>query len=212
MPIETQRAWLTEETDGHARIELAELLLRRPTGSFVECSDEKQCTRKIHRLQELLGDAIVGYEPPDDGIAEPMASTVRYNAEELTARFLMVDREEVAEDDLPVCSPQSPLGTALNGAKAGDRRKFSVRGGNVVIVTLVMPSPIVAPTIRARHDELPSVVAARAASVGPTGVRRRPRISDPRPRMGTASVRDPTSLPSLHGPVADPFQETCRAQ
>ena len=71
MPIETQRAWLTEETDGRARIELAELLLLRPIGSFVECSDEKRCARKIHGLQERLGDAVVGYEPPDDGIAEP---------------------------------------------------------------------------------------------------------------------------------------------
>ena len=127
MPIGTQRAWLTEETYERARIELAELLIRRDTGSFVECSDEEQCARRIRRLQELLGDAVVGYEPPDDGIAEPgMVLTVRYDADELIARFLMADREEVAEDDLPVCSAQSPLGTALNGAKAGDRRTFSV--------------------------------------------------------------------------------------
>ena len=122
--------------------ELAELLIRRPTGSFVEYSDEQQCARRIRRLQELLGDAIIGYEPPDDGIAEPgMVLTVRYKAEGLTATFLMADREEVAEDDLPVCSAQSPLGTALNGAKAGDRRKFSVRGGDVVTVTLVSAVP-----------------------------------------------------------------------
>ena len=142
MPIEMQRAWLTEETYERARIELAELLIRRAAGSFIEYSDEQQCARRIRRLQELLGDAVIGYEPPDDGIAEPgMVLTVRYEADGLTATFLMAEREEDTEDDLPVCSAQSPLGTALNGAKAGDRRKFSVRGGDVVTVTLVSAVP-----------------------------------------------------------------------
>jgi transcription elongation factor GreA len=70
-----------------------------------------------------------------------MVLTVRYEADELTATFLMADREEDTEDDLPICSTQSPLGTSLNGAKAGDRRKFSVRGGDVVTVTLVSAVP-----------------------------------------------------------------------
>jgi transcription elongation GreA/GreB family factor len=130
-----QRAWLTEETYERARIELAELLIRRAAGSFIEYSDEQQCARRIRRLQELLGDAVIGYEPPDDGIAEPgMVLTVRYEADGLAATFLMAERGDT-EDDLPVCSAQAPLGTALNGAKAGDRRKFSVRGGDVVTVT-----------------------------------------------------------------------------
>ena len=142
VPIGTQRAWLTEETYERARIELAELLTRRAAGSFVEHGDEEQCARRIRRLRELLGDAVVGYEPPDDGVAEPgMVLTVRYEADELIVRFLMGEREEDADDDLPVCSAQSPLGTALNGAKAGDRRKFSVRGGDVVTVTLVSAVP-----------------------------------------------------------------------
>ena len=141
MPIEMQRAWLTEETYERARIELAELLIRRAAGSFIEYSDEQQCARRIRRLQELLGDAVIGYAPPDDGIAEPgMVLTVRYEADGLTATFLMAERGDT-EDDLPVCSAQSPLGTALNGAKAGDRRKFSVRGGDVVTVTLVSAVP-----------------------------------------------------------------------
>jgi hypothetical protein len=86
VPIGTQRAWLTEETYERARIELAELLTRRAAGSFVEHGDEEQCARRICRLQELLGDAVVGYEPPDDGVAEPgMVLTVRYEADELSA-------------------------------------------------------------------------------------------------------------------------------
>ena len=95
MPIEMQRAWLTEETYERARSELAELLIRRAAGSFIEYSDEQQCARRIRWLQELLGDAVIGYEPPDDGIAEPgMVLTVRYEADGLTATFLMAEREE----------------------------------------------------------------------------------------------------------------------
>ena len=121
-----QRAWLTEETSGRARIELVELLILRAIGSFVECSGEERCARRIRGLQGLFGDAVVGYMPPEDGIAEPgMVLTVRYNADELNARFLMA-REEVAEDDLP----QSPLGTALNRVNAGDRRNLSICGGS----------------------------------------------------------------------------------
>jgi transcription elongation factor GreA len=128
VPIGTQRAWLTEETSGRARIELAELLILRAIGSFVECKGEERCARRIRGLQGLFGDAVVGYMPPEDGNAEPgMVLTVRYNADELNARFLMA-REEVAEDDLP----QSPLGTALNRAKAGDRRNLSICGGNAL--------------------------------------------------------------------------------
>ena len=129
MPIGTQRAWLMEETSGRARIELVELLILRAIGSFVECSGEEHCARRIRGLQGLFGDAVVGYVPPEDGIAEPgTVLTVRYNADELNARFLMADREEVAEDDLP----QSPLGTALNRVNAGDRRNLSICGGNAL--------------------------------------------------------------------------------
>ena len=59
-----------------------------------------------------------------------MASTVRYEADELTARFLMGDREEVTDDDLPVCSAQSPLGMTLQRGEGGDRRKFSFPEGS----------------------------------------------------------------------------------
>ena len=81
-----------------------------------------------------------------------MVLTVRYEADELIARFLMGEREEDTDDDLPVCSAQSPLGTALRGAKAGDRRTLSVPGGDVVTVTLVSAVPY-RPDRRADRDE-----------------------------------------------------------
>ncbi len=146
MPIETQRAWLTEETYDRARIELELLLMQRATGSFIEYGDEEQCARRIRQLQKILSRAVVGYEPPDDGIAEPgMVLTVRYEADGHTARFLLADREEATEDGLSICSPNSPLGTALGGAVVGDRRDICLPGGDVVAVTLVNATPYCRP-------------------------------------------------------------------
>lgn len=142
VPIETQRAWLTEETYDRARIELELLRVQRGTGSFIEYGDEEQCARRIRQLQEILSGAVVGFEPPDDGIAEPgMVLTVRYEADGHTATFLMAGREEATEDGLSICSPHSPLGTAIGGAAVGDRRDVRLPGGDIVTVTLVDAIP-----------------------------------------------------------------------
>ena len=142
MPIDTQRAWLTEDTYDRARIELARLLMERATGSHREHMDDERRGRRIGQLRRLLASAVVGYEPPDDGIAEPgMVLTVRYEADGLTERLLMADREQACDNGLAICSPHSPLGRALCGANAGARCEFSLPGGDVMAVTLVSAVP-----------------------------------------------------------------------
>ncbi len=142
MQIDTQRVWLTEQTYDRARIELAMLQVERATGSHREPGDPERRALRIRQLHELISSAAVGYEPPDDGIAEPgMVLTVRYETDGLTETFLMADREESTDDTLPICSPQSPLGAALYGAKAGDRCEFQVPGGDPMTVTLVNAVP-----------------------------------------------------------------------
>jgi transcription elongation factor GreA len=142
MPIDAQRAWLTEETYDRARIELALLQMERATGAHRGQADREQRALRIRQLQELISTAAVGHEPPDDGVAEPgMVLTVRYEADDLTETFLMADREESGYDNLPVYSPHSPLGTALCGAKAGEQRAYLLPGGETMIVTLVNAVP-----------------------------------------------------------------------
>jgi transcription elongation GreA/GreB family factor len=139
VPIETQRAWLSADTHDRARIELARLLMERATGSRREHTDEEQRAR---RIRQLIASAAIGFEPPDDGIAEPgMVLTVRYEADGSTERFLMADCEEASDDGLAICSPHSPLGAALGGAAAGDRRECSLPGGGVMAVTLLAALP-----------------------------------------------------------------------
>ena len=142
MPIDTQRVWLTEETYDRARIELALLRMEQATGAHRGQADREQRAIRIRQLQELISTAAVGHEPPDDGVAEPgMVLTVHYEADDLTETFLMADREESASGGLPICSPHSPLGAALCGAKAGEQRPYLLPGGEMMTVTLVHAVP-----------------------------------------------------------------------
>jgi transcription elongation factor GreA len=138
MPVDTQRVWLTEQTYDRVRIELALLLAERAAAT-----DREQRELRIRQLQELISNAAVGHEPPDDGVAEPgMVLTVHYEAADLTETFLLADREESTHnEDLPVYSPHSPLGTALTGARPGERREYPIPGGETMTVTLVNAAP-----------------------------------------------------------------------
>jgi transcription elongation factor GreA len=143
MPINTQRVWLTEQTYDRARVKLALLLMERATGSRRVHNEPEQRELRIRQLQELISNAAVGHEPPDDGVAEPgMVLTVRYEAADLTETFLLADREEsTLDDDIPIYSPHSPLGTALTGAGQGERREYRIPGGETMTVTLVKAVP-----------------------------------------------------------------------
>ncbi len=143
MTVDTQRVWLTEQTYERVRVELARLLAERATGSHRARGGPEQRELRIRQLHELIRYAAVGYVPPDDGVAEPgMVLTVRHEAAALTETFLLAEREEVTQDDdLPICSPHSPLGRALSGAGQGERREYQIPGGETVVVTLLTAVP-----------------------------------------------------------------------
>ncbi|MHA6797673.1 hypothetical protein ACVGVM_29835 (plasmid) [Pseudonocardia bannensis] len=71
-----------------------------------------------------------------------MVLTVHYEAADLTEPFLLADREESThDDDLPIYSPHSPLGTTLTGAGQGNRREYRIPGGETMTLTLVTALP-----------------------------------------------------------------------
>ena len=73
MVVDSPRVWITEQTYDRVRIELALLLAERAAGTDGEWRE-----RRIQQLQELIRNADVGREPPDDGVAEPgMVLTMR---------------------------------------------------------------------------------------------------------------------------------------
>ena len=96
---------------------------------------------RVQHIHDLLMNAVVGEDPPDDGIAEPgMVLTVRYDETGETETFLLgVPGAEAG--DIEVYSMQSPLGTAIAGARAGERHTYPVPSGATMPVTLIEAVP-----------------------------------------------------------------------
>jgi transcription elongation GreA/GreB family factor len=96
---------------------------------------------RIRQIQDLLNNAVVGENPPDDGIAEPgMVLTVRYDDTGELETFLLGIRG--AEDaDIDVYSMQSPLGRAIAGARPGEQRTYTIPSGASLPVTLLKAVP-----------------------------------------------------------------------
>ena len=96
---------------------------------------------RIQQIHDLLINAVVGKDPPNDGIAEPgMVFTIRYDATGDTETFLLgVHGAEYA--DMAVYSIQSPLGAAIAGARPGERRTYHLPTGAALAVTLLKAVP-----------------------------------------------------------------------
>lgn len=144
--------WLARATFDRLQAELAELLRQRDaslpereqtngrdatdhTADQRILTDRRGREHRIRTLQELLLNPVVGESPPDDGIAEPgMLLTVRYHDDQETATFLLAHREENGR--VEICSPHSPLGRAISGAREGAMCEYRRPDGEVGHVTL----------------------------------------------------------------------------
>ncbi|MFD1151542.1 GreA/GreB family elongation factor [Saccharothrix hoggarensis] len=145
----TRGVWLTPQAHRRLEDELAALLAADagpPAETDSTTDDDRVVARRrrrerIREIRDLLRHAVVGQDPPDDGIAEPgMVLTVRYDDTGETETFLLGLRA-AEHGDIEVYSPDSPLGTALTGARRGDRRAYRVPNGDLVRVTLLDAVP-----------------------------------------------------------------------
>jgi transcription elongation factor GreA len=108
---------------------------------------------RIRHLQDLLRRAKIADTPADDNTAGPgKILTVRYEGDDEDETFLLATREEGAEGDLDVYSPESPLGRALLGAKVGESRVWELPNGKVQQVTLVAAVPHRESAMRAQQE------------------------------------------------------------
>ena len=145
----TERLWMTPQAHSRLQDELAALRLRPSVevpDDFMDYDDNlvaKYSSRqaRIRQIQDLLANAVVGEDPPDDGIAEPgMVLTVRYDDTGEIETFLLGVRG--AEDaDIDVYSMQSPLGNAIAGAYVGEQRTYSIPSGANLPITLLRAVP-----------------------------------------------------------------------
>ncbi|MCV7433163.1 GreA/GreB family elongation factor [Mycolicibacterium bacteremicum] len=151
--------WLTPEA--HARL-LNELeVLRRWASAGVDGDDSDAADSnavavrraqqgRIQQIHDMLAAAVVGEDPPNDGVAElGMVLTVRFedsaavpggSAGGDTETFLLGVRG-ADYGDIEVYSVKSPLGEAICGARTGERREYLLPTGGVQAVTLLSAVP-----------------------------------------------------------------------
>ncbi|MEU0878191.1 GreA/GreB family elongation factor [Lentzea sp. NPDC005914] len=139
MTSTTPRVWLTPQAHHRLRNELTTLLA--PTRGDVDFASQREREARIRQINDLLTNAVVGEDPPDDGVAEPgMVLTVRFDDTGETETFLLGARG-AEHGTIEVYSPDSPLGAAVNGARRGEQRTYRTPSGAMVAVTLVNAVP-----------------------------------------------------------------------
>ncbi|WP_431033961.1 transcription elongation factor GreA [Streptomyces sp. P6-2-1] len=153
--------WLTQEAydrlkeeleylSGPARTEIARKIeeareegdLRENGGYHAAKEEQGKQELRIRQLRQLLENAKVGEAPADDGIVEPgMVVTIAFDGDEDdTLTFLMASRE-YASSKIETYSPQSPLGTGVNGKKVGDTAEYELPNGKKASVKILDAKP-----------------------------------------------------------------------
>ncbi|WP_409434711.1 GreA/GreB family elongation factor [Mycobacterium sp. SMC-14] len=137
---DTHGVWMTQQAKDRLLAELAELSAPQAASGSEDIDEQQARQARIHQIHDLLAVAVVGQDPPDDGVAEPgMVLTVRYSDGD-TETFLLGVRDD-DQGGLEVYSPQSPLGMAITGARPGEERTYQVPSGANVTVTLLDAVP-----------------------------------------------------------------------
>jgi transcription elongation factor GreA len=96
---------------------------------------------RIAQLVDMLERAEVGETPADDGIVEPgMKIRYRFAGDDEDETFLLGARE-MADGDIEVFSPQSPLGTAIMGRMVGDTVEYNAPNGKKLKVEILEATP-----------------------------------------------------------------------
>jgi transcription elongation GreA/GreB family factor len=159
----TTAVWMTSQAHDQLQAELRELLAQRHI-EMPDADAEDYAHRqalhsarqaRIRRIYHLLSNALIDRNPPDDGIAEPgMVLTVRYDATGQVETFLLAV-PEAEDDEMEVYSVQSPLGSAISGARPGERRIYHTPSGEIMAVTLLQAVPY-APTEPGEHENSPA--------------------------------------------------------
>ncbi len=116
----------------------------KENGGYHAAREEQGKTEaRIRQLEDMLRRAEVGETPADDGVVEPgMKVTTRFAGDDETETFLLGAREmEDTTAGLQVFSPQSPLGSAIVGAKVGETVAYEAPNGKRLEVEIVDAVP-----------------------------------------------------------------------
>jgi transcription elongation factor GreA len=130
------------ELTGEGRIDIARKIeAARALGDLSENGDyhaakdqQGKMEARIRHLDAILKDAKVvdGGGSSDGTVAVGSVVEIRFPGETDTERYLVGSIEE-RPDDAEVVSPRSPLGSALLGSRAGEKRAYEVNGNNIAV-------------------------------------------------------------------------------
>lgn len=153
--------WLTQEAynqlraeleylSGPARSEIAAKIaaareegdLRENGGYHAAKEEQGKQELRVRQLTQLLENAKVGEAPAVIGVAAPgMVVTIAFDGdEEDTTTFLLASRE-YASKTIETYSPQSPLGSAVNGKKIGEDAQYELPNGKKASVKILEAQP-----------------------------------------------------------------------
>ncbi|MFF1690438.1 MULTISPECIES: transcription elongation factor GreA [unclassified Streptomyces] len=153
--------WLTQEAytklkdeleylSGPARAEITVKIaaareegdLRENGGYHAAKEEQGKQELRIRQLTQLLERAKVGEAPAATGVAAPgMVVTIAFDGDEDdTMTFLLASRE-YASADIETYSPQSPLGSGVNGKKIGEDARYELPNGKLASVKILAAKP-----------------------------------------------------------------------
>ena len=152
--------WLSQEAYDRLKAELDEHIANRPViaaeinarreegdlkenGGYHAAREEQgKQEARIRYLQELLRTAQVGDAPTSGKVGPGTVVTIQFDDDEDdTETFLLGSREIASTTDLTVYSPESALGQAILGSKAGDTVTYTAPSGAEIKVTVVKFDP-----------------------------------------------------------------------
>jgi transcription elongation factor GreA len=152
--------WLTQQTfdrlnaeledrRGRVRAEIVERISSardegdlKENGGYHAAKDEQGTNEgRIRQLEEMLGSATTEPSPDDQEVSPGKVVTYRYDGDD-EEQFLLGARDIVEDHtDIEVYSPESPLGAALLGHKAGETVDFEQPNGRVAKIEIVSAVP-----------------------------------------------------------------------
>ena len=149
------QTWLTQEAADRLRAELEQLEgpgrkdvtakieaaraegdLKENGGYHAAREEQGKMEARIRQLKQMLENAEIGTAPTGEaGTVNPgMKIKVEIMGDQM--EFLLGSRE-IATGDMDVYSEQSPLGSAIMGAKIGEERSYKAPNGKMINVKII---------------------------------------------------------------------------
>lgn len=153
---EIKSTWLTqeafdrlaaeyEERQGSIRAEITKKIetareegdLKENGGYHAAREEQGKNEARIRQLKQILENATIGTPPSDTGeIAVGHVVSVKFSDGEIET-FWLASREEAQHATMDVYSPDSPLGQAVLGKKAGDKSGFELPNGKRIDIEIM---------------------------------------------------------------------------